>query len=713
MTLRVAILIASAQTTLASSQFELTSVVDEKGRVIEGWVDNNQPFTLRLKQSNNPALDSANGEQRSPILKPQITRINEFRINLGDTDISSLFEFQNNRLTKKAEIPLPHGEHLLTIKQKWNNQWITIGEANLSILSSAGFKQAAWTPRLELNINSQLDEQVTGDATPSNKPTFTELTASIGLSSHHQNDDLTIESNFNLFAVSNREQAIQFSNKSRNATKLDLSDYSISINKGDHQIVIGHTSYGNNSLLIDGLSRRGVSWHFQNEDQLAFNGAILSGSDLVGYNNFFGFSGYSKQFVNSLGFGVNMFSENRISVRLEGSYLDAERISQNDFGIGEITSAEKNQGLGIKLIASDSEGRLNADLVVGLSQYTNPDDLALSLGEQLVNLDTETALAHNLNLSYVLVQDWVTPWGPIATINLNANHSSAEPLYQTLTAFVQANIENKIVGAQYQFGHVSGNLSVQSSRDNLDNIVSLLTTKTKTNSASVGIPLPSLLMDEENQEAITWLPNIDINYQQTHQFAISSPEQSNSGFNDNSHLPDQVTDSYDIAESWQLERNSFSLQTSFNKQDNRQVGREQADFSNLLHSANFNYQQNDTTSWTFSLSKNRQNDIENKKIQYADSVAVSYNWQSIDGLAISFSYGLSKEDDSLNESRNTATTADLALIKNLTKGEWWLPANGSISVRVNYNDSQLIDNVFDQRNTQGTTTALLSLNLSL
>lgn len=707
-------LAASELHSLGNPQFELTKLTTATGELIDDWIANDQAFTILLTTNKTIQISKSaltdHQKNQSPTISSQYHP--KFQVLLGDTDISSLIEYRQQNLYFPGGLPLPPGEHHLAVSQLINNNWQPIGSYELRILSSGGFQQAEWQPRLDLNINSQLDEKVSGDSSESERPHYTDVDASIGLTSHHQINDFSIDTALNLIAVSNREQALQFNSKSTQAKKLDVTDYNLSFAKGNHQINVGHTSYGNNSLLIDNLSRRGISWQYQDEQQFALSGAILSGSDIVGYNNLFGLANYSNEYVNSLGFGVNFLTEQRISLRLEGNLLDAERVSQNDFGVSEITSAEKNSGAGLRLVFSDREGRFDADLVLGFSRYTNPEDSALSLGEALVKLQSEDSIAHNFSINYLLLKDGETPWGSVANITLSANHSSADPLYQTLTAFVQANVENQMLGAQYQLGNLTGNLSLQASRDNLDNLRNLLTTKTKTDNFSMNIPLPAYWLEGESSKPNNWLPNLDYSYQQSHQFALNSPDIADSGFNDNSHLPDQLTTSHDIASSWQIEQHSFSLQSTYSHQDNRQIGRELSDFSNLQHAASINFQQSDSSAWVFSISKNRQADIENSKVQWSEAASISYSWQSVDGLAFALTYGLSKEHDNLEESESVATTSDVSLIKNLIEGEWWLPVEGSINLRINYNDSETIDNVFNQRSEFGTTTAQLGISLS-
>ncbi|MCW8997364.1 MAG: hypothetical protein OQK04_01430, partial [Kangiellaceae bacterium] len=637
----------------------------------------------------------------------------QFQILIGETDVSSLFRWQDNHLSFAGDAPLPSGENELTVNQLVNNNWTTVGSIPVQILTSGGFKQASWTPRLEVGLNSQLDERTSGDAVESERPTFTDITASIGLTSHHENNNLELNSNINLLAVSNREQAVRFAQENQNASKLDLADYQVSMKRSNHRLILGHTNFGNNPLLIDGLSRRGLSWQFASESNVTFNGALLSGTDIVGFDNFTGLADHDEQFVNAFGFGFTTFADSRISLRVEGTFLDAERKPIGNLGIGEIASAEKSRGIGLKFTASDQENLLSSELIIGLSHYSNPQDESLSFGDELVELETSSALAYNFNLSYVLLKQWQTPWHTPFSLTINASKNKAEPFYQTLAAFVQANVESELVGGQYKLGKLSGNFSTQLAQDNLDNIVSLLTTRTENDSFTSSFPLAEILNESEEEfSSSSWLPTLDYNYQSTHQYALNSPLEEISGFNGTSHLPDQVTRIHTLISNWQIKQHSFALQSSESTQDNRQIGRENADFDNQQHTLSLNVQQDESTSWSFSLGRNRQKDIEANKVQFSKSVTLSYNWQSDTGLAISANYGLTKDDDSLGEAENNSTNADIGLVKNLVKGEWWFPADGSFSLRVNYNDSKSIDRVFDQRSQFGNTIVQMGINLS-
>ncbi len=682
----------------AQQQYTLSELHTSQGEVISDWISNNQAFTIQLKAEEAPV---------DPVTHSQ------FQVLIADNDVSTLFEFKQGRLVFGGGIPLPAGENNLAVKQFINGKWHDIGQSQIKIMTSSGFKQSQWSPKLELNINSQIKEKTTGNSTASERPTFSDVTARIGLISHHENDDMVIDSNINLLSVSNRTQAIQFGNKAANASKFDVADYLVSVQKGNNKISLGQVSYGSNALLVDNLSRRGITWQYQNEANSTINGAVLNGSDIVGYNNITGLANLKKQYVKVLGFGFNTLTDSRISLRIEGNYLDAQRTAQNDFGIGEIPSAEKNQGMAFKATAVDSKGKLNADFTLGLSRYTNPDDTNLDFGDVLVPLKTKTALAYNVNLSYILLQDWETPWQSPLSLTLLANHAKTEPLYQTLTAFVQANVLTQMVGGQYQIGNINGNISLQRAEDNLDKLENILTTRTRNSSFSSSIPLAQIFTKDETENAPNpWLPGLDYSYQSTHQFAVNSPNAIISGFNGGSHLPDQITTTHTLSSNWQLDTDSISLQSSYSFQNNLQIGRELSDFKSLQHALSYNLQQNDHASWSFAIGRNRQNDLENQKIQYSNTITISFNWQSSDGLSFNANYGLSKDDDSKKEGENIATNTDIGLIKNLVRGQWWFPADGSISFRINYNDGRNIDRVFNLQNKFSTTTAQLGINLS-
>jgi hypothetical protein len=76
------------------------------------------------------------------------------------------------------------------------------------------------------------------------------------------------------------------------------------------------------------------------------------------------------------------------------------------------------------------------------------------------------------------------------------------------------------------------------------------------------------------------LPAVSYAYDRTHQLGVSLPI--DGGFSP-THLPDQVNDNHVGGLDWQGARWRFGYQVAYTSQDNRQVGRELADFVQRNH----------------------------------------------------------------------------------------------------------------------------------
>ena len=147
----------------ASKGFTFDGIVDEKGKPVSRWLEHNEAFAIVLSDQLQPNSASKINRYKTDA---------QFQILIGETEVTSLFEWRKNHLSFSGDAPLPSGESELVINQLVGSEWVNIGSTSIQILTSAGFKQASWTPRLELSINSQLDESPRGDSTESQKTNF-------------------------------------------------------------------------------------------------------------------------------------------------------------------------------------------------------------------------------------------------------------------------------------------------------------------------------------------------------------------------------------------------------------------------------------------------------------------------------------------------------------------------------------------------------------
>src|SRR5690606_17423531 len=168
-----------------------------------------------------------------------------------------------------------------------------------------------------------------------------------------------------------------------------------------------------------------------------------------------------------------------------------------------------------------------------------------------------------------------------ASLSLALRHERVDPQYRTVAAAVQSDIDQNVVEMTGFLGPLQVQLGHSRSEDNLDDIPSVLTTRTRRSNAGVGLALGGLF--ENAGGAATGLPVRGYNFDRVHQFGTGVPV--NSGFSE-SHVPDHIGERHGVNLNWQGNAWTFGYRVEFSEQDNRQPGRESADFEHRVHGAN-------------------------------------------------------------------------------------------------------------------------------
>ena len=142
---------------------------------------------------------------------------------------------------------------------------------------------------------------------------------------------------------------------------------------------------------------------------------------------------------------------------------------------------------------------------------------------------------------------------------------------------LQADLQQEALGAVLALGEGSAQFLHTRGRDNLGDVASLLTTLTRQDTLDVSLPLGGLLAG--GGPAARFLPQLSYGLARVHQYGAGVPE--NSDFNA-SHVPDQMDVSHTAGVQWQ---GAFALGYTLtaSRQDNRQPGRERADFAHRTH----------------------------------------------------------------------------------------------------------------------------------
>lgn len=659
-----------------------------------GWVNAGDPLTLQVNRLPDP-------------------NEGDLHLVVGNTDVTSLI-----RATMDAELvldtnvlPLPQGNsEVVLYLVTTNGQWQELSRTALQVHSPAGFETAEIKPRLNLINKGQLDENHSEDAGEPQRAHYQDLAVQTGFTTHHSRDDLDIRSSMNLVGSSVRQEALRFGEKGNDAPKLDLSDYLLEVNNGAARFSVGHINYGNNPLLLNGVGNRGLMAQYRFNDRLDVSLSSMNGTSIVGYPNFFGQTTRDHN-ISAAAVGFEFLKSRPGGLRMELTYMDASIESQFNFDVGEVPDAETNRGFGLRLTGSTESGRLRGDLSFARSRYLNPNDPILAQGDTLVEVRPTIDNARHLELSYDLLQNRQLSENIFSSLSLTYTHDRADPLYKSVGAFTQADREANQIALNGQLGQV--NLQVQHirSEDNINDVPTILKTKTRSTSATLGVPLQSLFGDAQN--ASSWWPNLSYNFSRIHQFAANSPDLVNSGFNNSSHLPDQVNTSHGLNAQWSLKRWNLGYQLSLNDQDNRQTGRDKSDFKVLTQSLNTGIQVTDSFSLGANLGFGRNADREQDLDRDTRTWGINADWRITPKWSLNGSYTATKQDDSQDLAVNNSESANAQLSWNFTIPAFGRKLPGQTFIRYSLQDNDTNDRLFGFESNLRTWTINSGLSLSL
>lgn len=575
---------------------------------------------------------------------------------LGKTDVTSLFTqteagvFTYDNLTKA----LPSGN--LDLKIYDGSDWSEIDSIALNVLTPSGFNVSKVTPTVDVNINSKLSDNRTEDAGQPNRKTFNDFDSSISINSEHIKKDLNITASANIVSSSNQEAALRFGERQNEASKVDLSQYIVSATKGKTSASLGHISQGKHPLLVDNLSNRGLMIDRKINQRLNVGVALQSGRQITGYNDILGFT-TSKSKIATFSVGLDLLKRTD-AAKLELSYLNGTTVAENNFDEGQVPTAEDNSGFGLRLTTNSKSGKLTTDTSFARSRYTNPTQDTLEFnGEALVDVKPTTNNAYSTNINYQLLSNHKLSKKMTTDMSLNLVYSKIEAEYKSLAAFPNPDQELKEIGITGQIGHVAYQARYSRSRDNLEDIETILTTQTSSANLSLNTSLKDFFSDK-NPKSLKYklLPSISLSAQRVHQYALNSPATENSGFNNTNHLPDQLNLTFSNDLSWNFDKWDVGYQTQWSKQDNKQEGRDQADFQTLGHTINLTYRPKDTITVGLSAGRIRNTDVEQNTKRYDKSYGLNLDWAINDKFSLSLSHNKNKSDDNQDISRSLSTT---------------------------------------------------------
>jgi hypothetical protein len=567
---------------------------------------------------------------------------------IGTTDVTNLLTSNADGVSYlPTPFALPVGDTEVTVYLvASDDEWKELAHFPLRVVAAAQAGQTAtpptptvpealrkmnWAPSITLGFKSQAAETHFPDTNKPERPTFFDTTLQASVKGEMKRDKFESNLQFDVAGSSFRKEALRFGVLGDDAPKVDLANYLMQFNVGRSRFLSGHTSFGSNRHLINSFASRGLTLTVPVGKRDEFSVAALNGTSIVGFGNFFGLNNRNHQ-VFSAAWGHEFLKERPGGLRTEVSFMDGSLLPQTGVNQGAVTDAEKSQGYGFRLIASDKSGRAKFDGGFTRNRFTNPPDPLLNQGQRIVPVQETTRNGQFIDASYDILKDIAVTKSKKATLTAAYHHERVDPLFRSVAATTQADRINNQWDVTGNLDQLNLTLTHQRFNDNLANIPSILKSLTRRNAASLNAPLQAFIGSADKPSP--WLPRVGFNYDRVHQYGAAIPV--NGGFEvDPSTVPNQLSINQSFTAEWQFTKYRAGYRFNRSSQDNRQAGRERADLYNTINGVTFGFTPNQRVDLNFDVNSERARNTENNRTDQTWRFGFNANLQVTKNTALS------------------------------------------------------------------------------
>ncbi|MGE0552989.1 MAG: hypothetical protein AB7R55_06135 [Gemmatimonadales bacterium] len=575
---------------------------------------------------------------------------------IGDLDVSALVERRGAEIRyRPTAARLPSGDsEVVVFLIDSTGQWSEVGRAPLKVRSRLGLESGQVIPSLDLTTSGQLDRSLAEGETAPDRLTYQDLTLRLGFQGQAIRSNLQLSAQVNAIGVTQETQRLRFGELATDAPALDLSDYQVQLSRGQSRLAIGNVTAGNNRFLLSGFGSRGVSAGIGLGSVATLDAALVNGSNVVGWTNLIGLA-ESAHRIGTATLAFELMPSRPGGMRVAFSGMDGSILPVSSFNQGAATDAEESRGFGVEVAMSDARQRIRFSGGFSRSRFLNPNDPLLFGDTSVVAVAPTTRSARFGEVGLQLLQGVAISPTVQANLGATARHERVDPLYRSVGAYVQADQESNAVELAGGLGSLAVQASLNQSRDNLGEITSILTSKTRGRSVNASLPLSALFHAPPNA---WYLPAFNWSWQYTRQFGEGLPVD---GDFSESHVPDQVSRNQSAGLAWGAGGWNLSYRWNQSFQDNRQTGREEADFRGIVHGLSFGANPTPSLSANLDFSVERQKSFETRTTQRLERVGGGLQWQVTRTTALVASISQSWGSDQLSEQRSRNTEYQLEL----------------------------------------------------
>ncbi|HXI13018.1 MAG TPA: hypothetical protein VNM92_10265 [Thermoanaerobaculia bacterium] len=474
--------------------------------------------------------------------------------------------------------------------------------------------------------------------------------------SEHERPGFAVRSEGQITGVTFRQEALRFGEKQDRAPLIDLSTYRVDVQRGSAVLSIGHLGYGSLRHLVNGFSSRGVALKYGEGKRLSFQLALLNGSSIAGWDNFFGL-GQDKHRILGGTVGAELIPSRPGGLRVETTLFSGSLLPLSGFNQGSVQTAEESNGGGLRLQATSKNQRFTVDAGITGSRFNEALDEEVESGLAVTPIPSRTRRAQYADASFVLLQNRTLGKRKTATnLALSVRHERIEPLFRSVGVSLQADLQSDTVDLTWGIGPFATQLSHTRTQDNLAGIETILTTKTQRNALTVGAPLATVFGAAE--KTAKYFPIFALQLDQTHQKGSGLPP--NSDF-EPANLPDQISLNGGASLAWQVGIFQIGYRIGKTLQDNRQIGRERADFDTSTNAVTIGFAPGQRLNVSFDVSREENGSEEDGKRDRTNRFGTNVSWTLFGQTALAGNISQTLGNNNLGTSNQRGTDGFLEL----------------------------------------------------
>lgn len=558
-----------------------------------------------------------------------------------------------------------------------------------------GFDKLDLAPSLNIGFKSQFAETHFPDSNKPERPTFADATLQGTWKSEMARGTFNMQHQFDIVGSSFRNEALRFGEQGDKARRVELSSYLMQFQHGTRKLSIGHSSFGAQRHLINNFGSRGFTAAVPINEHLDVSLAAMNSTNIVGFDNFFGLANEKHRLFGGV-VGLEVFSKRPGGLRFETGAVDAWFLAnRQNFNQGNINDSERSKGASLRMLAKDKTERLRFDGGFTRSQFFNPNDPLLNQDAvNVVQSEVTTRNARYAEGSIDLIKEFsfvkpkpaaaqptdanaATPQTTDAqaialpdpkklSLTLNVKHERVDPLFRSIGAAAQPDLNQNIVEFIGSFGELTFTASHTRFNDNLAGIQTILRTNTRRDTFAINTPTQNLFKIRPAAVPNILLPRIGYTFERTRAFADFIPV--GGGFDQPGAIPDQANINQSITAEWQLtEKYRVSYRLNHTLQDNRAIGREIADLQNFVHTASFGFTPMPTLELSFDLNFEYANNRELANTNRTLRLGFIANWQATTRQSVNATFATLGAGDLLRTTNSRNDEFDLQWNYRLTR----------------------------------------------